>query len=295
LFVCACASSETLAQRKAVRGAEVTGTFRSYFRGKFKGSYNEILILALGGNKLKIEMDLVYPYQVNGEMTANLGSASGEAMIEGDTAVFTPEDAASASCKITLKFSRPGTLIVTTENNIDCGFGHNVSADGTYKKTSGAKPKFGATQPSETRLTTSRLQKWRTAIYQGITLGKSTKADVYRIFGKPRWSGSPEDEYDNPVGSLLSFEYDNVGSFNGGTCIIMRRRSGVVIEIYLYPAYQAAPTLPQIVDEYGAGYIERESCLGPCPTAREIKKYKPSEEKNIRCSWFIPGEECMWA
>lgn len=143
VFVCVGASSETFAQRKAVSGAEVTGTFRSYFTGKFKGSYNEILIQALGGNKLKIEMELIYPYRVNGELSANLGSASGEAVIQGDTAVFTPEDAAGASCKITLKFSKPGTLIVTTENNIECGFGHNVSADGTYKKTSGAKPKFG--------------------------------------------------------------------------------------------------------------------------------------------------------
>jgi hypothetical protein len=47
LLVCVGAGSETLAQRKAVSGAEVTGTFRSYFTGKFKDSYNEILIQAL--------------------------------------------------------------------------------------------------------------------------------------------------------------------------------------------------------------------------------------------------------
>jgi hypothetical protein len=143
LFLCAGASSDIFAQRKAVSGAEVTGTFRSYFRGKFKGSYNEILIQALGGNKLKIEMELIYPYVSGAGITANVGSASGEAVIQGDTAVFTPEEVAGAPCKITLKFSKPGTLIVTTENNIECGFGHNVSADGTYKKTSSAKPKFG--------------------------------------------------------------------------------------------------------------------------------------------------------
>lgn len=141
LFVCAGVSSETFAQRKAVSGAEVTGTFRSYFKGKFKDSYNEILIQALGGNKLKIEMSLVYPYESSAGITANVGEASGEAAIQGSTAVFAPGD--DKSCKITLEFSKPGTLIVTTENNIECGFGHNVSADGTYKKTSGAKPKFG--------------------------------------------------------------------------------------------------------------------------------------------------------
>jgi hypothetical protein len=149
LFVCFSANSEIFAQRKAVSGAEVTGTFRSYFKGKAKGSYNEILIQALGGNKLKIEMQLTYPFEVNGEMSANVGEASGEAVIKGDTAVFVPDDAAAEennSCKITLKFSKPGTLIVTTQNNMDCGFGLNVSADGTYKKSSGAKPRFGANQ-----------------------------------------------------------------------------------------------------------------------------------------------------
>jgi hypothetical protein len=145
LFVCAGAGSDTLAQRKAVSGAEVTGTFRSYFTGRFKDSYNEILIQALGGNKLKIEMNLVHPYEASAGISVNVGSASGEAVIQGDTAVFAPgNDAAdSKSCKMTLKFSKPGTLIVTTENNIECGFGHNVSADGRYKKTSGAKPRFG--------------------------------------------------------------------------------------------------------------------------------------------------------
>jgi hypothetical protein len=140
LFLCAGASSVGFAQRKAVSGAEVTGTFRSYFKGKFKGSYNEILIQALGGNKLKVEMNLVYPYESGAGLTANIGEAVGEAVIQGDTAVFTPEY--GPSCKITLKFSRPGALIVTTENNLDCGFGHNVSADGTYKKTNSARPKF---------------------------------------------------------------------------------------------------------------------------------------------------------
>ena len=136
--------SETVAQRKAVSGAEVTGTFRSYFKGKFRGSYNEILIQALGRNKLKIQMDLVYPYEVNGEEMAHLGAADGEAVITGDTALFVPDYAKEENkpCKITLRFTKPGALIVSTEHNVDCGFGFNVAADGTYKKTSSAKPKF---------------------------------------------------------------------------------------------------------------------------------------------------------
>ncbi|HEX6731526.1 MAG TPA: hypothetical protein VF074_15985 [Pyrinomonadaceae bacterium] len=137
-------SRETFAQRKAVSAAEVTGTFRSYFKGKARRSYNEILIQAIGGNKLKVEMELIYPFEVNGEMSAHVGTASGNAVITGDTAVLMPDDSGvgSESCKITLKFTRPGTLIVTTENNLNCGFGFNVSADGTYKKSSRGKPRF---------------------------------------------------------------------------------------------------------------------------------------------------------
>jgi hypothetical protein len=95
-------------------------------------------------------MNLVYPFEAAAGTSVNVGEASGEAVIEkfsdkylARTAVFTPKE--GGVCKITLEFSRfprPGTLTVTTESNSECDFGLNVSADGTYKKTSGAKPKF---------------------------------------------------------------------------------------------------------------------------------------------------------
>jgi hypothetical protein len=133
-----------LAQRKAVSAAEVTGTFRSYFKGKYRRFYNEILIQELGKNKIRIEMVLLYPFEVNGERTVHTGTATGEAVINGDTAVFTPDYSREANqeCQITLRFAKPGTLIVSTENYQGCGFGFNVVADGKYRKTSSAKPKF---------------------------------------------------------------------------------------------------------------------------------------------------------
>ena len=146
LLVLCNTASEVLPQRSAVTGTEVTGTFRSYFKGKYRGNYNEILIQALGRNKLKIEMELIFPYTANREQLANVGTASGEAVITGDMAVFEPEysveQGGDERCKITLKFPKPGTLVVSTEHNINCGFGFNVSADGTYRKTNSAKPKF---------------------------------------------------------------------------------------------------------------------------------------------------------
>lgn len=128
--------------RKSVGAAEVTGTFRSHFTGKFKGSYNEIKILALGKGKLKISFELLYPYITGGgELSANMGTAEGEATIVGDTAVYSSDE--YGQCKITIKFVRAGLIRVSQNgNDADCGFGRNVNAEGTYKKASGAKPKF---------------------------------------------------------------------------------------------------------------------------------------------------------
>ncbi len=127
--------------RKSVSAAEVNGTFRDYFGGKYKDSYNEIKILALGGGKLRVAFELVYPYTMaNGEPMANTGTAEGTATIEGDTATFTPPE--TEGCTITIKFVKRGTIEVSQEGVSDCGFGFNVNSQGNYKKSSGGKPKF---------------------------------------------------------------------------------------------------------------------------------------------------------
>jgi len=116
-----------------VTAAQVNGTW-SYRQNEFK-------ILALGQQKLQIEFSGVWEHKTgNGELTANTGEGSGTAKIEGDTAIFKPEGAED-ECKITLKFTG-GKLVVTQEGM--CGFGFNVRADGTYKRTSAKKPKFDA-------------------------------------------------------------------------------------------------------------------------------------------------------
>ena len=142
LFV---STTDTNAQnRKSVSAAEVNGTFRDYFGGKFKGSYNEIKILALGKGKLKVSFGLTYPYvDGTGGLMANVGEAEGEATIEGDTAIYTSDE--SGECRITIKFVRAGLIRVGQEGtDSNCGFGLNVSAGGVYKKVSGARPKFDA-------------------------------------------------------------------------------------------------------------------------------------------------------
>ena len=115
---------------KVVTAAQANGVYSSYD--------NEIRILALGKNKLKVQFDSVYRTI---SKSVNTGYASGEATIEGNVAVLELRE--WGSCKITVVFLRGNRLKVTQEGDSpDCGFGHNVRADGTYRKIRSGKPKF---------------------------------------------------------------------------------------------------------------------------------------------------------
>lgn len=114
-----------------VTADQVNGVYR-YYKSEFR-------ILALGHNKLKVQFDGIY---MTVSKSPNMGSASGEAVIEENLATFIPPD--TQGCKITMRFL-PGKLVVNQEgSDFECGFGHNVYATGTYKKIRGGKPKFEA-------------------------------------------------------------------------------------------------------------------------------------------------------
>src|SRR5262245_2718760 len=115
---------------KSVTAAQVNGTWKTR-SGEFK-------IWALDKQRLQVEFSGVYEYKTPQGPTANTGEGSGIATIKGDTAIFKPEGA-EEECQITLRFT--GGKLVVTQTGI-CGFGHNVSAEGTYKKVSSKKPKF---------------------------------------------------------------------------------------------------------------------------------------------------------
>ena len=117
---------------------------------------------------------------------------------------------------------------------------------------------------------------WRVPTYHGLELGKATRADVERAFGRPVWSGHPiYEEPEGEVGDEFLYEYENVGGFDGRTSVYLNARSGVVRAISLYPNHRRPLSFNDAVARYGKEYIERGSDLGPCPTAEELRGYKP--------------------
>jgi len=119
-------------QGKVVTAAQANGTYRS-------GS-NEIKILALGHNKLRIQMSLTYEYRTPDGPMANVGESHGEATIENNVATFRPVD--TVDCTITIKFLPRNRISVSEDHMLNCGWGFNVSAGGTYRKVRAGKPKF---------------------------------------------------------------------------------------------------------------------------------------------------------
>lgn len=112
---------------RSVSAAEANGTFRA--------GQSEIRILALGGGRLKVQMEIV--------TERDDGQAIGEATIKNDVAIFVPPE--TEGCKITITFLPQGRLKVEQEGSpIDCGFGHRAAATGTYRKVSSVKPNFDA-------------------------------------------------------------------------------------------------------------------------------------------------------
>lgn len=121
-----------LPQPRIVTAAQANGTYR--YRS------NEIKILAMGNNKLRIQMDLAWEYKSPNGPTANVGQAHGEATIENDVATFRPEG--TEDCTVTIKFLPGNRIRVSEDHMLNCGWGFNVSSTGTYRKIRAGKPKF---------------------------------------------------------------------------------------------------------------------------------------------------------
>jgi hypothetical protein len=123
----------TTPHRDSVSKEEVSGSFIMFFPAPHKDISNTLTVHAMGGGKINISFSLICPYMVNGELQANSGELSGVANIKGDTAVYSSSE--FGPCTITITFIKPGVLSVKQEgSDADCGFGHNVYANGTYYK-----------------------------------------------------------------------------------------------------------------------------------------------------------------
>lgn len=106
--------------------------------------------------------------------------------------------------------------------------------------------------------------KWLPATYRGLTMGRSTRADMIRVFGKPKFSevfveagSSPEDWY----------HYDDAGEFPGEVIVNVDKLTGRILRITLQPkSLLSADATRHFGKDYGLkryefcpGFEEQES------------------------------------
>lgn len=127
-------TSPSLHAREALSNEEINGTFT----GKDGSNFD---ILVVGKNKLQVSFSGVYFYKTpEGDSMSTTGQAAGIADLQGDTAYLRPSGV-EKTCTLILRFPRPGQILASQQgDSANCGFGENVRADGSYRKTSSVKP-----------------------------------------------------------------------------------------------------------------------------------------------------------
>jgi len=105
--------------------------------------------------------------------------------------------------------------------------------------------------------------RWRPAIFRGLTVGKSKRADMLRVLGKPKWSRTtPGAEDDDPdEGALTWNNYERIGEFPGITNVAFEKRTEVITRIDFYPEKLSKK---DAVSHFGRSYVTTRYALDSC-------------------------------
>jgi hypothetical protein len=134
IFTVMCFATFCYGQNNSVetQTSKYAGTF-TYSLGKDKAT-GTILIYPSTDKTVLFYIDLNI-----GAPSYNMGSLFGRLKVADGQGTFETID---KGCRWKVEFTTQGLTIMTINNLNDCGFGHGVSADGEYKRTSKLVPDY---------------------------------------------------------------------------------------------------------------------------------------------------------
>jgi hypothetical protein len=94
--------------------------------------------------------------------------------------------------------------------------------------------------------------RWHTARYRGLIVGRSSVSDLLRILGKPKEISTPEGQSKSTARHNVYF-FPDAGEFSGPLTVDVDKRTRRVIGIECKPDYL---TKDDAIKHFGAGYVE---------------------------------------
>jgi hypothetical protein len=109
-------------------------------------------------------------------------------------------------------------------------------------------------------------RRWSPATFRGLTIGKSQRADMLRVLGKPKWSRITPGEKGEEPDSEVWKNYEQAGEVPGQVNVVVDERSGVIKTIILYPKEISKE---QAIAHFGRDYIITRYDFDPCEEDEE--------------------------
>lgn len=130
------------------------------------------------------------------------------------------------------------------------------------RSASQEQPQFSST-PAVSKEEVSRV--WRAGTYRGITVGKSTRAEMVRSFGKSKWS---EVFDENKSKSETWYHYEGTWEFPGRLTIVVDNRTDIIRAVDMYPkGLSREAAIKHFGEDYIVTRYDFDLCLGDEETA----------------------------
>ncbi|MDQ3817287.1 MAG: hypothetical protein M3362_06310 [Acidobacteriota bacterium] len=96
-------------------------------------------------------------------------------------------------------------------------------------------------------------------------MGKSRRADMLRVFGRPLWSRSQREEEEDSKPEVWN-NYEGIGEFPGQANVVVDKRSGIITRIDFFPKKL---TKEQAIAHFGQDYVITRYDFEPCSDDEE--------------------------
>ena len=123
----------------------------------------------------------------------------------------------------------------------------------------------------------TKRKKWQPATYKGLTVGKSTLADVLRVFGQP-----VRKDFDEPDSEEIWYVYNDAGEFPGQFTVAINKKTKRVLAMMI--AMLEDVKKETVLERLGNDY--KVVRYAPCPDFDESESGPFYESSNGPAVYF---------